>query len=939
WHQCCGRLQASMDPTGSGTIRNTDYFGNITHTAVAANLPTDVILYGWHDVVDADTVNETTTRYDGLHRPTHTTVWLQPLAFVTDHARASLGNGVIPIAGEDAIPVTDGLTTRYVYDDNLTDGIGLDVAYASYLVSLNLGSGSDGKAVEVTNPENEKTVTIYDGLGRVIKIIDGLGDAKSMAYDAVVNIAGFGDVVETAAADALNHTNKQRTDGVGRIMETVDAANNITGFSYDANSNKISFRDSNNVGQDCIFDERNRDVSCTDTQGDTTSRIYDANNNIVSSTDGVGNVTLCVFDARGCKDNCTDRINAVTAYVYDANNNLTSITDAEGGITTYAYDVRNLLETEVLPTGDAGTTQKAYTYDATRRLANRVVNTVEAPLTLETTTYTYDMANRLLTRGYPEEVAADDTFTYDAASRLLTAHSNRYDNTVTRTYDDDSKLLSESLNIDSTDYDISYSYDEADRQINITYPNGKVVVRSYTDRNQLEDVSYDGSVVSTSVYDVGRRETNRNLSNGINTVKTYRNDNLISSIVASGNVLNLAYTYDANKRKLTETDALRASASQTFNYDTEDRLTSWSTDSATTNQNWTLSLVGDWDATVRTGADSINETRTHTDVHEATNVNGNVLSYDFKGNLTINSSNSQNYVWDAENRMESIGNSVDAEYRYDALGHRVQKAVTVNLVTTTTTFICGGAQVFTEYENGVEKQSYIYASYVDDPVALISSIGTMSFYHCNHLYSTEVVTDNFGVIVETVDYNSYGKTILRDSLDNIIANSTVDNPYYFTGRRLDAESGLYYFRTRYFDVDLGRFISRDSLGYVDGFGLYGSYFSVNGTDPTGAKCVFSVYPKMPSEPWNERLFGPQSLGYEVMVTGKAVFWDDEDTEFWVLCKGECEDPQASSDTFCSAGYTPMPDGGINVRGFTCECLSMIACVDDDDPSDNTTTTI
>ena len=46
------------------------------------------------------------------------------------------------------------------------------------------------------------------------------------------------------------------------------------------------------------------------------------------------------------------------------------------------------------------------------------------------------------------------------------------------------------------------------------------------------------------------------------------------------------------------------------------------------------------------------------------------------------------------------------------------------------------------------------------------------------------------------------------------------NPYLFQGRRLDEESGLYYFRNRYYDPEHGRFISRDPEGFVDGPNLY-----------------------------------------------------------------------------------------------------------------------
>jgi RHS repeat-associated protein len=60
-------------------------------------------------------------------------------------------------------------------------------------------------------------------------------------------------------------------------------------------------------------------------------------------------------------------------------------------------------------------------------------------------------------------------------------------------------------------------------------------------------------------------------------------------------------------------------------------------------------------------------------------------------------------------------------------------------------------------------------------------------------------------------------------------------PYLFTGQRYDSETGFYYFRNRYYDPELGRFISRDPLGYVDGMSLYAGYFAPHGLDPLGLR--------------------------------------------------------------------------------------------------------
>ena len=137
WHICCGRLQATIDPAGHGTVRNTDFYGNVTHTAVVANLPADVTLYNWHDPIDADTISEVTTKYDGRHRPIARTQWLTPLSNVEDHARPGLTATDLPIADRDVLPLdniiftnllpaSEGLTTTWEYDDDLTDGIGID---------------------------------------------------------------------------------------------------------------------------------------------------------------------------------------------------------------------------------------------------------------------------------------------------------------------------------------------------------------------------------------------------------------------------------------------------------------------------------------------------------------------------------------------------------------------------------------------------------------------------------------------------------------------------------------------------------------------------------------------------------------------------------------------------------------------------------------------
>jgi len=90
--------------------------------------------------------------------------------------------------------------------------------------------------------------------------------SNTQTYDAIVTVANYGDVLETSSTNALGHTNRSRSDGVGRSIQSVDAENFVTNIKYDANGNRLSIRDPNNVGQDCVYDALNRDKQCADTQ-------------------------------------------------------------------------------------------------------------------------------------------------------------------------------------------------------------------------------------------------------------------------------------------------------------------------------------------------------------------------------------------------------------------------------------------------------------------------------------------------------------------------------------------------------------------------------------------------------------------------------------------------------------------------------------------------
>jgi len=126
--------------------------------------------------------------------------------------------------------------------------------------------------------------------------------------------------------------------------------------------------------------------------------------------------------------------------------------------------------------------------------------------------------------------------------------------------------------------------------------------------------------------------------------------------------------------------------------------------------------------------------------------------------------------------------------------------------------------------------------------------GLEYYYQTNSIGSIVALTDSTGVVVERYEYTAFGTpTFLKpDGTVKAVKKSDYGNEYLFQGRRYDSETGLYYYRARYYDSGKGRFLSRDPLSYQAGMNLYQTFGGnpVNFVDPWGEKPLQAEREKM-----------------------------------------------------------------------------------------------
>ncbi|PYU53113.1 MAG: hypothetical protein DMG48_02425 [Acidobacteria bacterium] len=170
------------------------------------------------------------------------------------------------------------------------------------------------------------------------------------------------------------------------------------------------------------------------------------------------------------------------------------------------------------------------------------------------------------------------------------------------------------------------------------------------------------------------------------------------------------------------------------------------------------------------------------------------LFYDLNGNMTSDGTHS--YSWDARNRLQRIDLGNTASFTYDPFGRRATKSN----VGTSTTFLYDGANPVQEVIGGTNTANSLSGG-VDEVFQRTDSAGARSFL-TDALGSTLALTDSSGTTQTSYTFEPFGNTSA--------SGSAATNSFAYTGRELDA-GNLYFYRARYYNPQLQRFISEDPI--------------------------------------------------------------------------------------------------------------------------------
>ncbi len=706
-----------------------------------------------------------------------------------------------------------GFETSYVYDqlDHMTRQTNPDTGVVRYSYTAN------GHVSQVTDPSGAVKQATWDFLGR-LKTETTVLRHNSTAPTVNYEYGWDGRVSAVISADGVR--TEFTYNFFGELETVTDAAGAQTSYDYDAAGRNTRVSQHNGSFTDTTYDLAGRPTQKQWSDGTnilkTVSAGYDKIGRLTSSTDGRAITKSFGYDAGGRLTSQTEPVaaaeNIQSTFGYDLAGRQTRFTNGRGNAFWTTYNTLGRVQDQIEPATAAHPNLADRTFTAKYDVAGRLVGeTLPGGVSI---THTYNNMSRLTgSSGSGAEAAtASRSYGYDTAGRVNSVSGTGGTNTMT--WDDRGLLLSVSGPSGTNAFTYTgdgqmqtrqdaagtttYGHDTAGRLQTIANPaTATQMSLIYNTMSQLERIDHGTNG--------NRREF------GYDPLQRLTTDELKTS--AGAQIGKITYGYDENDNLTSKsTIGFAGAASNTYQYDWANRMTSWSNGSATTAYDYdeagNRTLAGAHSATY----DQRNQLLSTSD--------GTVRQYTARGTL----------------RKETIG-TVEMDTLADAFGQITQQetplGATLNYTYDGLGRLTKAGFAYTGLGNDLASDGT--STYTVDPAGGVLGVkqGASSTYAWTDRH-TDVVgyfTATGTTLSGSATYDPWGKTV---------AAATPTGSLGFQQEYTEAATGKVNMHARWYDPDTGGFDSRDSVtlsatpasANANRHG-YGNGGPLNGTDPTG----------------------------------------------------------------------------------------------------------